>query len=221
MPVQDLDLARVPTDARADVSPAFGQADQRLAEGVVQWKLPSEAAAGPGPTRGGTRGSTRGRTGSTTGSTGLGNPSTRGIDVPTPRAFALDDLPGPRAAAQGAQHRRLELDDAQAGGGLLGRHRVGAWMGQGERVRSEGEWDGAERLHERVVDREDALAEGRGRGEFGAARDEREDFDVGGLCAEKGGDRGEGEVGDGGEPERAETRLHGHGGEDVGRDGAA
>ena len=71
------------------------------------------------------------------------------------------------------------------------------------------------------MDGEDTLADGRWGGQFGTAGDQGQDFDICGLCAEEVGDRLEREVGDGGEPERAEPRLRGDGREDGGRDGVA
>src|SRR5258706_736906 len=97
----------MPTDTSADIPTALGQRHQRLTKWVIQREFPSEgwaATPGTGPR--------------------LGDPSTRGIDVPTPCAFALDNLPGPRSASQGAQHGSLELDDTKAGRGLLGRYLI-------------------------------------------------------------------------------------------------
>jgi len=201
----------MPANTRADIPTALRQPHQRAAKLVIQRELPSEGRAPAAGAGAGAR---------------LGNPPTRSTDVPAARAFALDDLPGPRAAPQGAQHRCLELEHAQAGRGLArrerGRRRGRArWVQERARVRGEREGHGAERLYERVVDREGALADRRRRVELGRGGDQREDFDVCRLGAEEVGDRLEGEVGDGGETERAEPWLCGHRCEDVGRDGVA
>ncbi len=71
------------------------------------------------------------------------------------------------------------------------------------------------------MDGEYALSDGGWRVQFGTAGNQRQDFDIFRLRAEKVGDRVQGKVGDRGEAERTQTGLRGYGREVVGRDWVA